>query len=89
MRIFFEVIEGLELKDLLLLGDLFTWSGGVNNPSMSRLDQFLVNEGWDSCLSGSIQCLLPRLVSNHFSVLLDGRGIRRGPRFLLDLRICG
>ena len=47
MRRFFEVIEDLELKDLLLLGGPFTWSGGVNNQSMSRLGRFLVNEGWD------------------------------------------
>ena len=47
MRRISEVIEDLELKDLLLLGGPFTWSGGVNNQSMSRLGRFLVNEGWD------------------------------------------
>ena len=38
MRRFLEVIEDLELKDLPLLGGPFTWSGGVNNQSFSRLD---------------------------------------------------
>ena len=37
-------MEDLELKDLPLLGGAFTWSGGVNNQSLLRLDRFLVNE---------------------------------------------
>ena len=45
MRTFSEVIEDLELKDLPLVGGPFTWNGGVNNWSFSRLDRFLVNEG--------------------------------------------
>ena len=79
MRRFSKVIEDLELKDLPLLGGLFTWSGGVNNQSLSRLDRFLVNEEWDCRFSGSRQCVLPRPVSNHFPILLDGGGLRRDP----------
>ena len=52
MRRFSKVIEDLELKDLPLLGVPFTWSGGVNNQSLSRLDRFLVNEEWDCRFSG-------------------------------------
>ncbi|KAL6327366.1 hypothetical protein AAG906_018968 [Vitis piasezkii] len=85
---FSEVIEDLELKDLPLLGGPFTWSGGVNNQSFSRLDRFLVNEEWDCHFSGSRQCVLSRLVSDHFPILLEGGGLRRGPS-PLDLRICG
>ena len=47
MRRFSEIIEDLELKDLPLFGSLFTWSGGVNNQTFSRLDRFLINERWD------------------------------------------
>ena len=43
-RRFSEVIEDLKLKGLSLLGVLFTWSEGVNNQSLLRLDRFLVNE---------------------------------------------
>ena len=45
MRRFSEVVEDLELKDLPMVGGPFTWTGGVNNQSFSRLDRFLVNEG--------------------------------------------
>ncbi|KAL6320158.1 hypothetical protein AAG906_004667 [Vitis piasezkii] len=51
MRRFAEVIEELQLKDLTLFGGPFTWSGGVNNQTMSRLDRFLVNEGWTAALA--------------------------------------
>ena len=46
------MIEDLELKDLPLIGVPFTWSGGVNNQFLSRLDRFLVNDEWDCHFSG-------------------------------------
>ena len=52
----------------------------MNNQSFSRLDRFLVNEKWDCRFSGSRQCVLPRPVSDHFPILLEGgRALRRGP----------
>ena len=43
MRIFSEIIEHLELRDLPLQGGSFTWNGRLNNQSHSRLDRFLVS----------------------------------------------
>ncbi|RVX03382.1 hypothetical protein CK203_019920 [Vitis vinifera] len=79
MRRFADVIEELQLKDLPLFGGPFTWSGRANNQTLSRLDRFLVNEGWDCRFSHSRQNVLPRPVSNHFSILLEGGGLRNGP----------
>ena len=79
MRRFADVIENLRLKDLPLFGGPFTWSGGMNNQSFSRLDRFLINEEWDCLFSGSKQCVLPRPVSDHFPILLEGGGVKRGP----------
>ncbi|RVW72233.1 hypothetical protein CK203_054933 [Vitis vinifera] len=42
MRRFLEIIEDLELKDVPLVGGPFTWNGGVNNQTFSRLDR-----GWE------------------------------------------
>ena len=42
MRHFSQFIEEMCLKDLPLFGGLFTWCGGLNNRSASRLDCFLV-----------------------------------------------
>ena len=72
MRRFSNVIEDLELRDLPLQGGPFTWSGGLNNLSKSRLDRFLIYENWEEHFGGVVQSVLPRPISNHFPILLDG-----------------
>ncbi|RVW95180.1 LINE-1 retrotransposable element ORF2 protein [Vitis vinifera] len=67
------------LGDLPMQGGVFTWSGGLNNQSWARLDRFLVSPSWLDKFSGVIQRRLPRPVSNHFPILLEGGGLRRGP----------
>ena len=42
MRRFAEIVNELGLRDLPLQGGLFTWSGGRNGRSMSRLDSPLI-----------------------------------------------
>ncbi|KAJ9697075.1 hypothetical protein PVL29_009023 [Vitis rotundifolia] len=79
MRRFSEVIEELELRDFPLRGGPFTWRGGLNNQSQSRLDRFLVTDSWDSHFNGAVQGTLPRPVSDHFPILLEGGGLKRGP----------
>ena len=69
-----------------MVGGPFTWTGGANNQSFSRLDRFLVNKGWDSHFGDARQFLLPRPVSDHFPLLMDGGGLRKGLP-CLDLRM--
>lgn len=54
MRRFSEVIEDLELRDLPLQGGSFTWKGGLNNQSHSRLDRFLISNEWEGHFSGVV-----------------------------------
>ena len=42
------MMKDLELRDYPLQGGPFTWPGGLNNQSQSRLDRFLVTDDWDS-----------------------------------------
>ncbi|RVW36959.1 Transposon TX1 uncharacterized 149 kDa protein [Vitis vinifera] len=79
MRRFSEVIEELAFKRFASPWGLFTWSGGLNGLSRSRLDRFLISEDWENHFNGAIQCSLPRPVSDHFPILLDGGGTRRDP----------
>ncbi|RVW63742.1 hypothetical protein CK203_052748 [Vitis vinifera] len=79
MRRFSEVVEDLELRDFPLKGGPFTWRGDLNNQSQFRLDRFLVTDNWDSLCKGVVQGVLPRLVFDHFPVLLEGGGLKRGP----------
>ncbi|RVW54429.1 hypothetical protein CK203_068460 [Vitis vinifera] len=59
-----------------LTGSLRRFSEAIEE---SRLDCFLVSEDWENHFSGAIQCSLPRPVSDHFPILLDGGGVRSGP----------
>ena len=40
---------------------------------------FLMSEDWENHFSGVSRSTLPRPVSDHFPILLDGGGVRRGP----------
>ena len=54
-------------------------AGGLNNQSNSRLDRFLVLENWEGHFTRVVQCVLPKLVSDHCTILLDRGGLRKGP----------
>ena len=79
MRRFAQIIDELGLVDIPLQGGSFTWSGGLNNQSRARLDRFLATPSWLDQYSRVLQRRLPRPTSDHFSILLEGGGIRRGP----------
>ena len=79
MRQFSKFIDELELIDLPLLGDNFTWSGGLRNQNMARLDRFLVSQDWIDHHGNVVQLKLPRPTFDHAPLLLDCGGRRRGP----------
>ena len=78
MRRFYEVIEELRLKDLLLSDCQFTWCGGSNSQAMSRLYYFLVFDEWEEHFLGAFQCVLPKIVSDHYPITLEGGGVKMG-----------
>ncbi|RVX13512.1 Nudix hydrolase 3 [Vitis vinifera] len=73
------------LVDLPLQGGSFTWSGGLYNQAWARLDRFLVSPSWLDQFSNGIQKRLPRPISDHFPILIEGGGIRRGPSPFRDV----
>ena len=79
MRRFAEIVDDLGLVDLPLQGGEFTWNGGLNNQAWARLDRFLVSPSWLDQFSGVTQSRLSRPISDHFPIVLEGGGIRRGP----------
>ena len=48
------MLEDLELRDYLLMGGPFTWRGGLNNQSQSRVDRFVVTDNWDNLFNGFV-----------------------------------
>ena len=79
MRRFAKIFNELGLRDLPLQGGLFTWRGGRNGRTMSRLDRFLVTYDWESHFSNVAHRSLPRPISDHFPLLLDNEGVKSGP----------
>ena len=73
------MVKDLELRDFPLKEGPFTWIGGLNNQAQFRLDRFLMTDNWNSLVNGAVQGVLPRSVSDHFPVLLEGGGLKRGP----------
>ncbi|RVX20185.1 Transposon TX1 uncharacterized 149 kDa protein [Vitis vinifera] len=71
MRRFSKVLDELALRDLPLQGGPYTWSGGLNGQSKSRLDRFLILEDWENHFSGVSQRTLPR-PEEGFKELLKG-----------------
>ncbi|RVX13086.1 hypothetical protein CK203_018042 [Vitis vinifera] len=74
MRRFAEVIEDLELKDLPMVGGPFTWTGGADNQSFSRLDRFWLMRNGIAILEMRGSFFFPRPVSDHFPILMDSGG---------------
>ena len=78
MRQFFEFIDDLRLKDIPSPWGAFTCTSGSNNGLACRLDSFLVLEDCENHFSGLFPSILPRPVSDHAPILLDGGGVRFG-----------
>ena len=79
MRRFSDILNDLGLRDLPLQGGPYTWRGGLNGSSKSRLDRFVVSANWESQCCKVIQSYLTRPASDHCPILLDSNGVRTGP----------
>ncbi|KAG6663824.1 hypothetical protein CIPAW_02G049700 [Carya illinoinensis] len=77
MEAFSECIFDLNLVDLPLAGGTATWS---NNQSWSRLNRFLISPEWECHFSEVWQKRLPHIGLDHWPILLDCGGIRKGCR---------
>lgn len=79
MKRFFQVIDVLELKDILLQGGVVTWRGGLNSHRMARLARFLVTEELENHFLRSGLENPPKLVSDASLIMLERRGGRSTP----------
>ena len=79
MRRFADILNDLGLRDLPLQGGPFTWRGGLNGRTKSRLDRFVVSADWETYCCKVIQSCLPMPVSDHCPIFFDSDGIRMGP----------
>jgi exonuclease III len=71
MNDFSDFISELGLLDLPLEGGLFTWSNNREFPAKSRIDRFLISSEWADHFGLVNQRRLPRLLSDHYPIILD------------------
>ena len=76
MRSFSKFIDDMQLLDLPLHGGEFTWG---NSQSASRIDRFLVSGDWEEQFHHIRQVRMEHPVSDHWPLLLECGGMRRGP----------
>ena len=77
MRGFSKFISSYMLRDIPLEGGLFTWS---NNKAKSKIDRFLFLDKWDEFFPSILQNRLPKILSDHFPILLECGDFSRGQR---------
>ncbi|KAL4183783.1 hypothetical protein AMTRI_Chr11g156830 [Amborella trichopoda] len=80
MRDFSEFINRQELLDSPLQGCRYTWSNHASEPSLSKLDRFLLSLNWEESFLTSSAIALPNPTSDHCPILLDTMAVRRGPK---------
>ena len=79
MYLFNTFIGEMELEDLNVLGQRFTWYH-PNGRSMSRIDRILISEEWSQVWGENSLWVLPRDVSDHCSLVLRNGGWDWGPK---------
>ena len=71
MHEFSEFIFSFGLFDIPLEGGRYTWSNNRENVVMSCIDRFLYSGDWEDRYPTVTQRRLPRLLSDHFPILLE------------------
>ncbi len=87
MDLFSDLINKLEVMDLPMGNQNFTWSNMQRNPTMARLDRFLISTEWDSVFPLTKVTAIPRITSDHTrSCLTPASSCGTG---CLGLKTCG
>ena len=62
------------------MGGSFTWSNNRTDVSMFRIDRFLYSTDWEDHFLAIHQKRLPRLLSDHYPIMLECGDFSRGKR---------
>jgi hypothetical protein len=63
----------LDLRELELSGQQFTWANNLQTPTYEKLDRILVSTEWELKFPKVMVRTLPRGISDHTPLLLDTR----------------
>ena len=68
---FNSIINTYELRELDMDGGQFTWSNNQKNPTLEKLDRFLMSKSWEMIFPLTTVHKLSRDVSDHCPIILD------------------
>ncbi|KAL4185171.1 hypothetical protein AMTRI_Chr10g4610 [Amborella trichopoda] len=77
---FSDFISCHELVDIPTQGNAFTWSNHFAQPSLAKLDRFLLSLDWEVAFPDSHALTLPKPTSDHCPILLDTQAFSRWPK---------
>jgi hypothetical protein len=60
-----------ELREIVMTGDLFTWSNNQENLVLEKLDRVLASKEWEDIFPSAIVSKLPREISYHNPLILS------------------
>ena len=78
MFVFSDFIENNYLVDLPLEGATFTWFRDAKPQAMSRTDRTLVSVDWVDHFGNVSQRVVPHVISDHCSLLVEASGVDWG-----------
>uniref|UniRef100_J3LFX9 CCHC-type domain-containing protein n=1 Tax=Oryza brachyantha TaxID=4533 RepID=J3LFX9_ORYBR len=85
MRAFRNCLNGLEVKELYLVGRRYTWSNEQAAPTLVRLDRIFVSTEWEDSFADANLQALSSSASDHCPLLLTcGQGYSGSRRFLFE-----
>ncbi|XP_010258726.1 PREDICTED: uncharacterized protein LOC104598390 [Nelumbo nucifera] len=71
-------VDAFELKEIPLAQKTFTWSNLQSRPTCSKLDRFLLTLDWEEHWGNLDSKALPRLTSDHWSIMICKEERRNG-----------
>ncbi|KAL4205544.1 hypothetical protein AMTRI_Chr01g115140 [Amborella trichopoda] len=88
MRDFSDFISRNDLLDIPLQSCQYTWSSHSPNPTLCKLDRFLISMEWEEKFSRTLSQALPKPASDHCPILLDTKAINRRLPSVLNFTSC-
>ncbi|KAL4203562.1 hypothetical protein AMTRI_Chr01g128610 [Amborella trichopoda] len=80
MLAFSNFVATNNLVDLPSQGPRFTWSNHSTNPSLSKLDRFLISLDWESTFPETHSIALPKPTLDHCPILLETKLVDSHPK---------
>lgn len=85
--LFNSLIHFYELREINMIGGMFTWSNNQEFPVLEKLDRILVTKEWEDIFPQAMVKNLPREISNHNPLILSSGFCDKVPfiQFKFDL----